>query len=736
MRVRNCLEAVQSADRLVEVLRLADELAVEASRDGGIRNVLILLSAIESSDQISAIAAIHALANIADEESDEALADLLSSERGFVREHAAWALHARAPRPGPIGRLIGLVIAGGFVGMLAQRTLERWARSSPELVAIGLESALLSLTHAPSRYRLAETLGLVHHSIATAPLLRIASDTGEEIAVRMAAVAALGERAGSEEVQRRLTQLAEAEAPLGEVARLALTDLANHDEARSGSSTPLPEAGLTVAQLFLHADIDPELRHAGSGDTGGIATLLVRLGDALVSSSERGVRSSSTDSSRQLPIKRVITLSRGGVDDAVQSLSAIEDERSGHQYGRIPLLQEPMQATNAWPLRVAARRGIARILKAAGPVDLIHLRMADVGSLAAFDVARELDIPVIFTAAPDPHGLINSLDMSGKLHRQNFGTIDEAEHFWFRARLVQRLAANSAHNVFFPRPNLQHDMQDLMGIDMGSEPGRHTTVPEGIDLAVIDQAVREAEACADGGPPSAPLAELCALLEELPRERRSLPVLISVGRFHRVKGMASIVAAWAGSDLSLRANLLLVGGNLENPSADEREQLTRIDQTVDPENRMAAGLVLSGHRPNTTVSRWIAATRIGLPGFIAPGGVYVCGSLKEEFGLALLEAMASGLLLVAPDGGGPATYVEQRRTGFLTTTWDLELLRGAMQDALDCAAEETTAERAAYSRGVVQERFTVEAMAEALTRVYSDVHRDDVAQRRELVRTA
>ena len=35
----------------------------------------------------------------------------------------------------------------------------------------------------------------------------------------------------------------------------------------------------------------------------------------------------------------------------------------------------------------------------------IHLRMADVGSMAAAEVAAELDIPVVLTLAPDPQAL-------------------------------------------------------------------------------------------------------------------------------------------------------------------------------------------------------------------------------------------------------------------------------------------------------------------------------------------
>jgi hypothetical protein len=53
----------------------------------------------------------------------------------------------------------------------------------------------------------------------------------------------------------------------------------------------------------------------------------------------------------------------------------------------------------------------------------------------------------------------------------------------------------------------------------------------------------------------------------------------------------------------------------------------------------------------------------GRTGDWAPGGVYVDGALKEEFGLAVLEAMAAGLPVVAPSTGGPSTYVDDGDTG-------------------------------------------------------------------------
>ena len=407
MGIQTSLDAVRDAEHIVDALRLADDLAFEANRDQGARTIRILSAALRDDDQLVAIAATHALAQVFDEQADRALSQLLSSERPFLREHAAWAIGSRIPRLDAIGRLIAMVVGGGFGGMLAQRTLEQWAFPTPEHIAIGLEGALLGVRGSEERYRLVETLGLVRGRIATQPLLGIAADEGEHEQVRVAAVSALGQRrdeAATAEIRAFLDGLTAGGGYLADVARLALVDLAGGTAVREE-----PHDDLTVAQLFLHADIDADLRHAGSGDNGGIATLLVRLGDALV------------DEGSERRVERVITMSRGSVQGAVESVASIRATTEGHVYGRIPLLSEPVNSASAWPLRVAARRGIRRMLRAAGGVDLLHLRMADVGSLAAADVARELDVPVVFTVAPDPHAVIRSMDLAGQLTRSNFG---------------------------------------------------------------------------------------------------------------------------------------------------------------------------------------------------------------------------------------------------------------------------------------------------------------------------
>ncbi|MGS0688534.1 glycosyltransferase, partial [Nakamurella sp. GG22] len=520
---------------------------------------------------------------------------------------------------------------------------------------------------------------------------------------RMAAVAALGDRepdAGSLEL---ITTLAAADGELAGVARLAAFDLGARERTIAPPITP----GLSIAQLFLHADLDRELTRAGAGDNGGIATMLVRLGDALAA--EPG-------------ISRVLTMSRGSVDAAIDALT---DPQSGHILAPIPLMMEPTDATNAWPASVAAERGIRRALTAHGRVDVVHLRMADVGSMAAAAVATALGIPTVFTLAPDPHAVIHALDMTGALTRGGFGAVDTREHYWYRTALVSRLATGAHHSALFPRPELRDRLSDLLGIDIDTEPGRYTVVPEGIDVSVSDAArarVLDAGARPQDAHSSPALDDLRNLVAALPADRQGLPLALSVGRLHRVKGMATVVEAWASDkELRERCNLLIAGGDLENPSSDERGQLAAIEAVIAQNLEAATGLVLAGHRPNGVVAEWMAAAHLGLRGAVAPGGVYVCGSLKEEFGLALIEALAAGLVVVGPEGGGPATYIEEGVTGFLVDTRSPHDVGAGIGAAFDLVGKPDDGERVARARDLVAERFTIEAMARTLVGVYAGV---------------
>jgi glycosyltransferase involved in cell wall biosynthesis len=389
--------------------------------------------------------------------------------------------------------------------------------------------------------------------------------------------------------------------------------------------------------------------------------------------------------------------------------------RDGHRFESVALeAGEGTSFAGSWPSIVAARRGLRAALLADRLPDVMHLRMADPGSLAAAQVARDLAIPIVFTLAPDPHGPIVAAERAGMLDRRSLVAIDARDHLWFRMRLVDDLARQAQELVLFPRPDLTRQLRALVGIDLAAGQRRSTIVPEGVDTRVADRARLAVRAPGIAAEPA--IAALLARLAVLPRERHGLPLVVSVGRLNELKGMARIVRAF-GTDpvLSARANLVIVGGDLSAPTDVEAEELRRIREAMDAHPALADRVILLGHRPNDQVGLLLAVARRGLGPLIGPGGAYACGSRKEEFGLAIVEAMAAGLPVVGPREGGPATYVEDGVTGALVDTTDPSAIARGLLMTLALAQEPDTAAR---TRAVVERRFTLERMAQAIARVY------------------
>jgi glycosyltransferase involved in cell wall biosynthesis len=691
--VEAILEQIRRAPSVLDVFSLTDELVAAAagldeagdSVDAA-RRVLVGATH-ELTDAPTAIAAAHALARLPGSAADDPLEELLGAG-GWLAPHVAWSLADRRPTESLVRPLIGLVDEGRLGGMLAQRTLVRWADDRPDMVVRTLAQSRLVGRSPAGSGRLVETFGLIGGDVER--LIRIAADRDEPAEARIAAIAALGDRPGSH--ARVLDTLAAGDDMAADDARLALFD--HRSQGAGGAGRPVNE--LRIAQVHLGGRLDESLAHAGEGDTGGIATLLVQLGGSLAADPR---------------IAAVTTIGRGTATEAVAAGATAE---STHSVLSAPLgRHEDASFAGPWPALVAAERGLRRILRHR-PASLLHLRMADVGSLAAARIARRQGLPIVFTLAPDPHAVIVEMERSGELDRASFGPTDARAALWFRARLVRHLADSARQVVLFPRPELVARLRDLVGIDVSVDPGRYHVVPEGIDTGPVQEARRAMAGIAVSPPPI--VADLRTAIEALGAHRRGRQLVVSVGRLSDVKGMARMVEAFAADPgLRRRANLVIVGGNLADPTPEERAEIERIEAALAAAPELADAVVLLGHRPHDDVLRILAVAESGDGSWVAPGGAYACGSRKEEFGLAIVEALAVGLPVVAPRLGGPASYVEEGLTGLLVDTMDRAALAAGIHGALDIAGNPGRAKRARY---VVATRFTIRAMADALIPIY------------------
>ncbi|MBI4282440.1 MAG: glycosyltransferase [Chloroflexi bacterium] len=99
---------------------------------------------------------------------------------------------------------------------------------------------------------------------------------------------------------------------------------------------------------------------------------------------------------------------------------------------------------------------------------------------------------------------------------------------------------------------------------------------------------------------------------------------------------------------------------------------------------------------------------------------YVLPSLSENFGVVLIEAMASGKPVIATACGGPQEIVNEN-VGILVPPKDANALSEAIDSMLDNYTNYSPEEIANYAR----ERFSYEAVGKMLDEIYHEVARVD-----------
>jgi glycosyltransferase involved in cell wall biosynthesis len=196
----------------------------------------------------------------------------------------------------------------------------------------------------------------------------------------------------------------------------------------------------------------------------------------------------------------------------------------------------------------------------------------------------------------------------------------------------------------------------------------------------------------------------------------SAPVFLYLGRFTAVKRLPLLIRSHqrAQARLGRACPLVLVGGY---PGEWEGEHPLQTIRKLGAEQ-----VFLAGWRPHDQ-----------LPDALNAADVLVLPSVAEAFGLALVEAMACRLPVIACASHGPAEIVQDGESGWLVPPDHEHALTAALIEAASYPGERHR--RGHHALREAQQRFGWTAIAAQIAAVYDDVvtdaaRKDATAQQR------
>lgn len=244
--------------------------------------------------------------------------------------------------------------------------------------------------------------------------------------------------------------------------------------------------------------------------------------------------------------------------------------------------------------------------------------------------------------------------------RIHWGFVPGIGLWWYRQALAARLAGRLAKKTIAVGDGIRDNLVRYYGFPAS----KLQVVKNGVDVHAFSPVSAEGRRAA--------------------RAALSIPgeaaVIVSTARLHEVKRIDRLISAFGvlrseGADLWL----LLAG---DGPA---RGQLETVARSIDHDGRIK----FLGHLVDIRTALHAA-------------DVYALPSDVEGLPLALLEAMACGLICVATDIVGPREVIQEDVTGFLVDRSEEGVLEGlrralalkpAMRDRMGAAARETVVER-------------------------------------------
>ncbi len=281
---------------------------------------------------------------------------------------------------------------------------------------------------------------------------------------------------------------------------------------------------------------------------------------------------------------------------------------------------------NGWPVHIMSWRGATVYF-----VPAIWAQFPIARRIEA--VIREQQIDLVHS---DYHSLPFALPAA---RRAGIPCVWMCWGWWFRPRLWQR--------AFFRRPDATFAASSaikdgFLGKPPVMPPERITLLPPGVDIERFHPDV-------DG-----------LRVRFAARVAQDAPVVALIARFQDVKGHDVFQAMARHVALHIPEARFIVAGENTQTSADDAYK-RRILETARTDPILRDRLIYLGFRAD--VERVIAAA-----------DVVVCSSDFESFGMANVEAMASGKPVVSTREGGPSETIVHGETGYLVDARDAEAL--------------------------------------------------------------
>lgn len=299
---------------------------------------------------------------------------------------------------------------------------------------------------------------------------------------------------------------------------------------------------------------------------------------------------------------------------------------------------------------------------------------------------------------------------------------DQTPPAWHHAsQWQQRLlaAARRADRVVVVSPSVRDRAVDLLGIG----PESIDVVPNGVDLTVFSVDPLPAGERLDhwrrwlvddpkGWDESGVVGSVRYSARDVdrcfhdPATADPLPVLLFVGRFTNMKRVPLLIRAYAKARTMIGRSTppLVIWGGHPGEWEDEHPHSVVASIGVD-------GVFFAGWRGHDELARALNCADV----LVAP-------SVDEPFGLVYIEAMASGLPVIATDSGGPPTYVNSdpsRPNGWLVPPDSEHDLALAIVAALGDGAERQR--RGGRGRGTVEREFGWTQIARRFEAIYDEV---------------